>query len=185
MNIEKAIKGCLHNQRQSQEWLYKTYAAKLLPLCRRFSSNEDDVISYLNDSFMKIFKSIHTLDDASKFEPWSKRIIYNTIYDHLRKEKKHRFLIEITEAETTVSDRPQATDNLYEEDILQLLEDVPAKSAEIFVMYAIHGYTHKEIAENKGISEGTSKWHLSEARKKLQYLLIQQEQKLKLHVSER
>jgi len=64
-------------------------------------------------------------------------------------------------------------DKLYEEDILKLVEKIPPASGDVFLLFAVNGYTHKEIAELKGISIGTSKWHLSEARKKLQTLIIE------------
>ncbi len=121
---------------------------------------------------MKVFKNIQSLKDVEKLVPWMKKIIYHAICDNLRKEKKKVRLLEI--GDNDKKQIPDALNHLYEEDILALIEQIPNASAEVFVLYAIHGYTHREISNLKHISEGTSKWHYSEARKRLQSLLTQQ-----------
>jgi RNA polymerase sigma factor (sigma-70 family) len=125
----------------------------------------------MNDGFMKVFRNIDKLQDAEKIVPWMKKIVYHTICDQLRKQKNSIRFLEIGDEDE--KQMPQALEDLYEEDILALLEYIPNASAEVFVLYAIHGYGHKEIADLRNISEGTSKWHLSEARSKLKQLLLQ------------
>jgi len=172
MNLQEAIQGCISNNRRAQEWLYKTYFPVMQPLCRRFSRDNDDMITYMNDGFMKVFKNIKGLKDTEKLVPWMKKIIYHSICDNLRKENKKIRLLEIGDNDNKQD--AEALHHLFEEDILALLEQVPNASAEVFILYAIHGYTHREISNLKNISEGTSKWHYSEARKKLRTLLTQQ-----------
>ncbi len=178
MTLAQAIQGCKENKRQAQAWLYKTYFPVLLPLCRRFSRDDDDVITFMNDGFMKVYKSIGQLQNVDRLVPWMKKIIYHAICDNLRKEKKNIRFLELENQDK--EQEANALEQLYEEDILALLELIPNASAEVFVLYAIHGYNHREIGELKSISEGTSKWHLSEARKKLKHLLSQ---KLKFNIN--
>ncbi len=177
MELNEAIQQCQLNNRSAQEWLYRKYFPTLLPLCKRFARDEDDTITFMNDGFMKIFKNLGKLNDSEKLVPWMKKILYHAICDHLRKEKKHMHFLPVEHHEKQVD--VTALDNLYEEDILALLEFLPKASSEVFVLYAIHGYNHREIGELKSISEGTSKWHLAEARKKLKQLI---KEKLKNNV---
>lgn len=172
MNLQEAIQGCISNNRRAQEWMYKTYFPLMLPLCRRFATDEDALITYMNDGFMKVFKNIKSLKETEKLVPWMKKIIYHAICDNLRKEKKKIRLLEL--GDNDKKQTPDALQLLFEEDILALIEQIPTASAEVFVLYAIHGYNHREISNLKNISEGTSKWHYSEARKKLRALLSQQ-----------
>jgi RNA polymerase sigma-70 factor (ECF subfamily) len=172
MQLSEAIQGCIKNNRKAQEWMYRTYFPVLLPMCKRFATDEDRVITYMNDGFMKVFKNIQKLKDEEKIVPWMKRITYHAICDNLRKEKNKVRLIELGDNDRKQT--PDALNQLYEEDIILLVDQLPTASADVFVLYAIHGYTHKEIGKLKNISEGTSKWHYSEARKKLRVLLEQQ-----------
>lgn len=172
MLLNEAIQGCVSNNRIAQEWMYRQYFPVLLPMCKRFASDEDKVITYMNDGFMKIFKNIKSLNDEEKIVPWMKRIVYHAICDNLRRDKNTVRLIEL--GDNDQKQTPDALNQLYEEDIIALIDRLPTATADVFVLYAIHGYTHKEIGTLKNISEGTSKWHYSEARKKLKILLKQQ-----------
>lgn len=170
MDLKNAIHACKKNDRRAQEWLYKHHFRTMISMCMRFARDEDQATTFLNDGFLKVFKHLDSLSDAEKFVPWMKRILYRTICDHLRKKpNKIRYLIA---EESHALTKNLAPDQLNEEDILKLLDKIPPASSEVFILYAIQGYNHREIAELQEISIGTSKWHLAEARKKLKELLF-------------
>lgn len=166
------IKGCINNDRKCQEVLYKQYFGKMMSMCMRYAKDETEAMTILNDGFLRVFKKIHTFQFKGSFEGWVRRLVFHSLSDHFRKKAKDiKFLVLENQDRTG---HAEALNHLYEEDILQLIEQVPPTSADVFVLNCIHGYTHKEIAGMKNISEGTSKWHLSNARKVLQNLIQKQ-----------
>lgn len=165
MDLRKAISGCISNNREAQKWLYEKYFNTLIAMCMRYTKDRDEANLCLNNGFLKIFKKLHTLKKVESIEPWMKRIIYHSISDFLRsKAGKVKFL--------EFEQRDQLNKNagyqkLLEEDILRLIDSLPGQTGEVFILHSVHGYKHREIAKIKNISEGTSKWLLSEARKML------------------
>lgn len=166
---KRLIEGCKANDRKSQEELYRTFFNKMLAMCRRYTQDEDQLISIINDGFIKVFLKIDTYKGSGSFEGWVRRLVFTSLSDFFRKENKYlKFMIFDTPDSVLKSD---SEESLYYQDIISLIERLPEKTKEVFHKYAIEGYTHKDIGEELNISEGTSKWHLSEARKKLQKLL--------------
>ena len=165
----RLINGCKANDRRCQEELYRMFFDKMLAMCRRYTQDEDQLISIINDGFLKVFKKIDTFKGEGSFEGWIRRLVFSSLSDFFRKENKYlKFMIfDTPDSEYNSS----SEESLYYQDIINLLELLPEKTREVFHKYAIEGYTHKDIGKEMQISEGTSKWHLSEARKKLQQLL--------------
>ena len=124
----------------------------------------------LNDGFLKVFQKVDTFRGEGSFEGWIRRLIYHTMADHYKKEKNYIRFIQIEEAgqHETAADQ---SDQLEFEDLILLLDRIPFRSAEVFKLYAIEGFSHVEIGEKMQISEGTSKWHLSHARERLRTIL--------------
>lgn len=165
----KIIEGCRANDRRYQEELYRTFFNKMLAMCRRYTQDEDQQISIINDGFLKVFKKIDTFKGEGSFEGWVRRLVFTSLSDYFRKENKYlKFMIFDTPDSELKS---ESEESLYYQDIIKLVDRLPGKTKSVFYKYAIEGYTHKDIGKELGISEGTSKWHLSEARKKLQQLL--------------
>jgi len=154
----------------SQESFYKANYSRLMLVILRYVSNESDAKIVINDSFMKIFKSFKTLNDASKILPWTASIARYTALDYVRKsikyESKH---IEIEENHTVTLNR--ALESLSIDEILRQIHSLKDKERIVFSMYAIDGYKHREISDILNISEGTSKWYLNQARNNLMQLL--------------
>lgn len=171
------IKGCINNDRKCQELLYRTHFPKMMGMCMRYAADEDEALTILNDGFLRVFKKVHTFQYKGSFEGWIRRLVFNSLSDYFKKKSRQLKFLELGDWEKPTTTTPM--DHLMEEDILQLIEQVPQASADIFILYAIHGYAHKEIAAMKGISEGTSKWHLSNAKKVLQELIKKQELNIK------
>lgn len=174
MHIDSTIlKACAGNDRKAQKQLYEYCFKSLMPLCLRYHSNEEDARSSLNIAFLKIIKSIETMDlETVNFNAWAKKITTNTLIDEYRKTKNHLAHIQGKETDRELDFHAESTENAAEsnfgcDSIMKLLDEIPAVSAKVFNLYVIDGYNHKEIGEMLEISEGTSKWHLSTARKLL------------------
>lgn len=163
------IEGCKANDRKSQELLYRTFFDKMIGMCRRYTLDEDQQITIVNDGFLKVFKKIDQYTYKGSFEGWVRRLVFTSLSDYFRKENKYlKFMIFETQ---DVKMSAASEESLYYQDVIKLVDLLPEKTKDVFMKYAIEGYTHKDIGFELGISEGTSKWYLSEARKKLQQLL--------------
>ena len=133
----------------------------------RYSRDEHDAADIMSLAFVKLFKSIASFDETKgNFHGWAKRIIINEALDHI----KQRARFSTTELEN--AHEPLINNAIVEAtdaaEIMHFIKQLPPATHAVFVLYAIDGFPHKEIAQQLGISEGTSKWHLSEARKNLQ-----------------
>ena len=174
MHIDSTIlKACASNDRRAQKQLYEYCFKFLMPVCLRYHSNEEDARSSLNLAFLKIIKSLSDTDlDSLNFNAWSKRITTNTLIDEYRKSKNHttHYITKETERELDVfggNTQNDAESDFGCEAIFKLLKQIPEISAQVFNLYVIDGYSHREISNLLNMSEGTSKWHLSTARKLL------------------
>jgi len=143
----------------------------------RYKTNHQDAIAVLNDAFLKIVTHLDTIREEVPFDAWAKRIMLNTLISEYHKDKKDSVLIPMDDMMYFEGD--DGRDDLDDlenteftiEDLQHYLKKLPASTQEVFNLYVFDGYTHKEIARILEISEGTSKWHLSNARKLLQELL--------------
>lgn len=125
-----------------------------------------------NDGFLKVFKKIESFAFKGSLEGWIRRIVYHSISDYFRKDSKYvQFMVFEDHDDTTSAD---IVPGLYLEDLMKLIAQLPTMSEKVFRLYAIEGFNHREIGETLGMSENTSKWHLANARKKLQDLLNDQ-----------
>ena len=169
---KEILDGCLRNDRRAQEQLYKQFYGSMMSLCLRYAKNQDDALEVLHNGFLKVFQHIQSYDSskASLFT-WIKTIVVNSAIDFVRKKKVFTSAIELKEAQEVSMDN-NAVERMSATELLKLIRQLPTSSQAVFNLYVIEGYHHKEIAAMLGISEGTSKWHLSEARKQLQKLLL-------------
>jgi len=133
----------------------------------RYTRDEDQVIDILNNGFLKVFQKIHTFDNTGSFEGWIRKIVYHSLSDYFRSRNKDlRFLI--YENEYTREPSEKASHGLYYQDLVKLIDKLPEMPMRVFHMYAIEGFTQKEISNTLGINHNTCRWYLSEARKMLQ-----------------
>lgn len=171
LSIDRIIEGCRNNDRKSQEKLYALFFPSMMAMCMRYVKDKNRSAEIINDGFLKVFMNIHQFENKGSFEGWLRRIVFRSMADNLRKEANYLKFMVFEDHDK--KERQKVLDKLYEEDILGMMEKIPPASADIFLLYAVHGYSHKEIAESRNISIGTSKWHLSEARKRLQTLIFE------------
>lgn len=157
------IKGCIDGNRQMQEILYKKFSPKMYGVCLRYSGNVDDANDLLQEGFIKVFKNLLKFRGDGSFEGWMRRIFVNTSIEHFRKKVK---LYNVTEVqENTIEDTDlNILDTLAEKDIIILVNELSPGYKTVFNMHVVEGYSHKEIAEMLGITEGTSKSQLSRAK---------------------
>lgn len=163
---QKVIDGCVDNNRKSQEKLYKHFFPTMERMIRRYTQDDDQVISILNDGFLRVFKKIHLYEHKGSFEGWIRRLVYHSLSDYFKRNAKDlKFLV----FDDFKREKPvKADESLYYDDLIKLINKLPEKHMRVFQLYAIEGFLHREIGEQMSISENTSKWYLSEARKILQ-----------------
>ena len=164
------IQGCILKNRLAQKYLYQKYFGRLLGVSMRYTNNKEEGIETLNLAFFKIFESIGSYKETGAFYAWMARIVFNTAIDQIRKNARYKKHMDF-ESKKEPAIHSQAIDNLQAEDLYKVVQKLPLASRTVFSMYVIDGFKHHEIAKELGISIGTSKWHLSTARKKLQKLL--------------
>lgn len=167
--IKKLIDGCLEGNRRDQELLYRRHAPKLYAACLQYSGNDEEARDILQEGFIKIFENLARYKHQGSFEGWMRRIIVNTALEKFRSRNNlYRVddIDQITEPESEPDNEDYA--GLGANDLLGIIRELPPKYRIIFNLFAIEGYSHKEISKMVNISEGTSKSNLSRARTILQ-----------------
>lgn len=166
---QELVDGCAANDRRAQEALYRRFFPEMLRMVRRYTRDEDTAIEVVNQGMLRVFKKIHTYSYKGSLEGWMRRLVYHCMADYYRENARYLHFLVLEDHDQSVPERGHET--FYEEDILRVVQTLPATSQEVFRLFAIEGYSHSEIAETLQMSEGTSKWHLSTARQKLRDLL--------------
>jgi RNA polymerase sigma-70 factor (ECF subfamily) len=161
------IQGCLNGERRMQEELYGRFAPKMYGVCLRYAGNSDEAQDILQEGFIKIFKKLSSFRGEGSFEGWIRRVFVNTSIEHFRRKN---YLQPVTEKEENTIEGKYLSilDSLAERDILNMIRELSPGYRAVFNLYVIEGYTHKEIGDMLGISEGTSKSQLSRAKVILQ-----------------
>ncbi len=153
-----------------QRELYERFASKMYGVCLRYAANAEEAEDILQEGFIKVFKKMTSFRSEGSFEGWIRRIFVNTAIEHYRKKI---YLQPITEHEENTMEGKYLSvlDSLAEKDIINLVQKLSPGYRTVFNMYVVEGYTHKQIGEQLGISEGTSKSQLSRAKQILQELV--------------
>jgi RNA polymerase sigma-70 factor (ECF subfamily) len=164
------INGCIEGNRVMQEELYRRLSPKMYAVCLRYATNTEEAQDILQEGFIKVFKKLGSFRGDGSFEGWVRRIFVNTAIEHFR---RRRYLQPVTEKEENSIEGKHlsALDDLAEKDILALIQQLSPGYKTVFNLYVIEGYSHKEIGDLLGISEGTSKSQLSRAKVILQEMV--------------
>jgi RNA polymerase sigma factor (sigma-70 family) len=161
------IEGCIAGNRQMHELLYQRFSPKMYAVCLRYASNPDDAQDLLQEGFIKVFRNLDKFRKEGSFEGWIRRVFVNTSIEHYRKKVNLNTIGE--NEEKSIEDASwNVLDQLAERDIIQLVQELSPGYRSVFNMYVIEGFSHKEIGEMMGISEGTSKSQLARAKSILQ-----------------
>ncbi|MCK7529563.1 MAG: RNA polymerase sigma factor [Marinilabiliales bacterium] len=147
--IKNIIKGCLAGNRRDQELLYRRHAAKLYAVCLQYSGNDEEARDILQEGFIKIFENLVNYKHEGSFEGWMRRIIVNTALEKFR--SKHNLyrvddIDQIPEPDAEPDNEDYA--GLEADDLLEIIRELPPKYRMVFNLYAIEGYSHKEIGRN-------------------------------------
>jgi RNA polymerase sigma-70 factor (ECF subfamily) len=182
--LQQLIRLCLKQDRKAETALYKYCFSKLMPICHKYYKNKDDTVAQLNKAYLKILNNLEKYDENKVFDSWIKTIMVNTIIDEFRVNNKRNTLFIDKDYESIDYDfHPfnlnEAEAKLTAADIQIHIQQLPESSKMVFNLFTIDGYNHKEIGEMLGINEGTSKWHLNNARKILKKKLIEMFPQLK------
>jgi RNA polymerase sigma factor (sigma-70 family) len=172
------ISGCKKGDRKAQEKLYKNYYRAMITVCLRYTKNDEDAVEVLNNGFFKVFKNIQRYESSqASLYTWIRTIVVNSCLDFIKQKQRIEKVNELSD-DTQVHIAPEVIGKMKTAELLNQVRKLAPATRAVFNLYAIEGYTHKEIARLLNISEGTSKWHLSEARKNLQQLINQPKVKI-------
>jgi len=164
------IKACIKGDRNAQKDLYDLFAPKMMVVALRYSKSTAEAEDVLQEGFLKVFQNIGMLSDENSLEGWIRKIIVNTSLNQNR-SKIYMFPMKEVEESTSYSEAEVNLSDLGFKDLLKLIQSLPDGCQVIFNMYAIEGYSHKEISESLRISIGTSKSQLARARELLRFKL--------------
>ena len=165
--LENIIKGCQKKQSKAQKELYDLFGSKMYGICLRYGGNQNDAKDILQDGFLKIYEKISQFEFKGSFEGWMRRIFVNTALERFRGQYK---IINIQDGwkESPEQSYEHISSSITAKELIALIQELSPKYRTVFNLYAIEGYSHKEISEMLNISEGTSKSNLSRARNILQ-----------------
>lgn len=170
-NIDEIIKGCIAGDRRSQEELYGVFSPRMYAICLQYASDSAEAGDFLQEGFITVFAKIKSYRWEGSFEGWVRKIMINTALQIIRK-KKPMFVINDEITDNADYEVPDVQLELEKEDLLSLVQSLPANQRIVFNLFVIEGYNHHEIADMTGISENTSKSHLHRARITLKELVI-------------
>lgn len=162
------IQACIAGNRDAQRQLYETYSPAAYSLIRRYTPHEEIANEILNDAFFKILTKLDKYSFQGAFEGWIRTVVVNTVTDHMRKHvKKKEREVSVEEPFTTAEDN-NIEANLSYKELLVTIQGLPDMQRAVFNLYVFENLKHKEIAQVLDTSEGSSRWYLNDARKRLQ-----------------
>jgi RNA polymerase sigma-70 factor (ECF subfamily) len=165
------IKGCIERDGAFQTKLYNQFASKMFGVCLRYARNREEAEEILHEGFLRIFTYIHTFKGSGSFEGWMKKIMVNAALFRYRNKSTLQPVIRLDSSSYDAADDTDIASNLDAKELLSVVQTLPAGYRIVFNLFVFEGYKHREIAEALGISEGTSKSNLSDARVFLQKAL--------------
>ncbi len=176
MTEKELVEGCIKEDRICQRYLWDKYAPKLLTVSIRYCKSREDAEDVLMESFVKIFDKLPEFRFQSSLETWMRRVVVNNSINKLRATK---IMDTIDHESHDIGFEDVSFDNMNARELLKLLEKLPVGYRTVFNLFAIEGYSHREISDELGIDEGTSRSQLAKARKALQEM-IEKTQTIKL-----
>jgi RNA polymerase sigma-70 factor (ECF subfamily) len=166
-NLNQIIKASVDGDRKAQERLFNIYAGKMMTVCKRYAKNEMEAEDFLQEGFIRVFTFLNSYENSGSFDAWIRKVFVNTALKQLSKKS----LITEHEPDETHHINSYEVDvisKMSEQEILNVLEELPIGYKTVFNLFVIEGYTHREIADLLKIEEGTSRSQLVKARKMLQ-----------------
>jgi RNA polymerase sigma-70 factor (ECF subfamily) len=172
MTEEAILKGCLQNEAAAQKELYNRYSPKMLSVCYRFAHNREDAEDMLQEGFIKVFSQMHTFENRGAFEGWIRRIVVHTCINILKKNKKFNESVDIIHA-TAVQVREDIVPSIVQaKQVVECIRMLPVGYRTVLNLYAIEGYSHREISDMLDIEESTSRSQYTRAKAMLEDILV-------------
>ena len=172
MTEEAILKGCLQNDPASQRELYNRYSPKMLSVCYRFAHNREDAEDMLQEGFIKIFSQMHTFGNRGAFEGWVRRIIVHTCINILKKNKKFNESVDIIHATGAMVREESVPSIVQAKQIVECIRMLPIGYRTVLNLYALEGYSHREIGIMLDIEESTSRSQYTRAKAMLEEILV-------------
>ena len=172
MTEELMLAGCIRNNAAAQEALYNRFSPRMLGVCYRFARNREDAEDMLQEGFIKVFSQIRTFENRGAFEGWIRRIIVHTCINILKKNKKFNESVDIIHA-TTIQIREESVPAIIQaKQVVECIRLLPMGYRTVLNLYAVEGYSHREIANMLDIEESTSRSQYTRARAMLEDILV-------------
>lgn len=171
MNDETLVKECVSGNARAQRLLFDRFSAKMLGVAMRYINDKERAEDVLQDAFIKVFKHLNRFKNDGSLEGWIRRIVVNTALDQLRKNKKRQSDIALDDSFIEITTNNFTEERLQAESLMKIVQELPDGYRTVFNMFAIEGYSHKEIAKKLGITENTSKSQYSRAKSVLREIL--------------
>jgi len=166
------IEGCRKGKRAFQKALYDRFSKKMMVVCLRYSKSTPEAEDILQEGFVKVFQGLEGFRQDAKLETWMTRIMVNTALNHYRKKLYLYPMVDVEDID--IPQNEVSLSGLNTMQLLEMIQELPEGCQVVFNLFAIEGYSHKEIAEMLGISEGTSKSQYARARSLLQNRLLRE-----------
>jgi len=176
--LQELIQGCARNERGAQEKLYHLFYPRMMGVVRRYIDHMEQAEEVLNNGFLRAFQKIDQYTFQGSFEGWLRKIVFHAVSDYVKQNSRYNEKIMLVEKDQYVE--KDHADRMYYNELLEMVQSLPVATRSVFNMYVMEGLSHKEIGKVLGISEGTSKWHLSEGRR----ILKDKIEKLNLHLKQ-
>lgn len=172
MTEEAILAGCLQNNAPCQKELYNRYSPKMMAVCYRFGQNREDAEDMLQEGFIKVFTQIHTFRNQGALEGWIRRIIVHTCINHLKKNKKFKESVDLIHANALIVREESVPSIVQAKQIVECIRMLPMGYRTVLNLYAVEGYSHKEIGEMLDIEESTSRSQYTRAKQMLVDILV-------------
>jgi RNA polymerase sigma-70 factor (ECF subfamily) len=156
-----------------QEELYLRFSPKMYAVCLRYANNAEDAQDLLQEGFIKVYRNLQHFRAEGSFEGWIRRVFVNTSIEYFRKKSAKLSMVTEKEESTIEDNDISALENLAQKDIIKIVQELSPGYRTVFNLYVVEGYSHKEIGDMLGISEGTSKSQLARAKSVLQKKIVQ------------
>jgi len=172
MTEEAILQGCLANNAAAQKALYQKYSGKMLVVCYRYAHNREDAEDMLQEGFIKVFSQIHTFENRGALEGWIRRIIVHTCINHLKKNKRFNESVDIIHASSVQIREENIPSIIQAKEVVECIRMLPIGYRTVLNLYAIEGFSHREIASMLDVEESTSRSQYTRAKAMLEDILI-------------
>lgn len=172
MSEEAILQDCLNNDALAQKELYNRYSPRMLSVCYRFAHNREDAEDMLQEGFIKVFSQIHTFRNQGALEGWIRRIVVHTCINALKKNKKFSENVELIHASSVQVREDSIPSIVQAKQLIECIRMLPMGYRTVLNLYAIEGYSHKEIGDMLDVEESTSRSQYTRAKQMLEDILV-------------